>query len=63
MAFYYLESVGCFLDADSGLTYPALTDNTPDLANPVHLDDIDEDDEWFTTLSAADKAAVEASNR
>ena len=55
-----LDSVGTFLDTDSGNTYPAeVTDSgttrtyTPDLDNGYPLSDIKED-EWMLALSDED---------
>ena len=55
-----LDSVGTFLDTDSGITYPAEVNDsgttrtyTPDLDNGYPLSDIKED-EWMLTLSDED---------
>ena len=55
-----LDSVGTFLDTDSGNTYPAEVNDsgttrtyTPDLDNGYPLSDIKED-EWMLTLSDED---------
>ena len=48
-----LESVGTYLDTNNGMTYPANNDNTPDMAAPYHLNDI-EQDEWMLSLSEED---------
>lgn len=51
---YYrlLDSVGCYIDGD-GFTYPSDEQGNPDLSNPFHIADIEED-EWFNTLSQED---------
>ena len=48
-----LESVGTYLDTNNGMTYPANSDNTPDMTAPYHLNDI-EQDEWMLSLSEED---------
>ena len=48
-----LESVGTYLDTNNGMTYPAISDNTPDMPAPYHLNDI-EQDEWMLSLSEED---------
>ena len=47
-----LESVGSFIDKESGITYPALINGKPDLEGEVHL--LDCDSEWFSFLSEDD---------
>ena len=52
-----LESVGSFIDKESGITYPALINGKPDLEGEVHL--LDCDSEWFSFLSEDDRAIVD----
>ena len=52
-----LESVGSFIDKESGITYPALINGKPDLEGEVHL--LDCDSEWFSFLSEDDLDIVD----
>jgi|TARA_R100000479_G_C6208660_1_gene137376 hypothetical protein len=52
-----LDSVGTFIDIKTNITYPANIDSTPDMDNPLHLDEI-ESNEWFESLSAEDSEVV-----
>ena len=52
-----LESVGCFMDMESGNTYPANLDDTPDMSVCYHITDI-ESDEWFENLSVLDMRRI-----
>ena len=53
-----LESVGSFIDKESGITFPTLENGNPDFSNPFHVEDF-EDYEWFDALSKKDKKMVE----
>jgi len=50
----HLSSVGTFLDTSTLLTYPELSDGTPDYmgGTAVHFEDIES--EWYSYLSSAD---------
>tara|TARA_Y100000401_G_scaffold116317_1_gene121780 strand:+ start:3538 stop:3741 length:204 start_codon:yes stop_codon:yes gene_type:complete len=52
-----LESVGSFIDKESGITYPALENGKPDLEDEVHI--LECDSEWMTYLSQDDRAIVD----
>jgi hypothetical protein len=55
MPLILLESVGTFIDTDTGLTYSALANDiqsAPDWDNPVHIEDTTE--EWNNSLSSED---------
>lgn len=54
--FVLLDSVGCFFNPTTKMTYPALRDNTPDLGGEIHLDDTV--DEWRDALSSVDAEVV-----
>ena len=57
-----LESVGCVLVTEGkgiGMTYPMYVDGTHDEGMGVHLDDIDEDDDWFYSLNSEDNSVVQ----
>lgn len=51
-----LDSVGCFFNPRTKMTYPAMRDNTPDLGGGIHLDDTV--DEWRDAMSGADAEVV-----
>tara|TARA_X000001388_G_C2188913_1_gene106697 strand:+ start:330 stop:542 length:213 start_codon:yes stop_codon:yes gene_type:complete len=51
--YYELKSVGCHIDK-TGMTYPTFKNGKPDLSNPTHINDI-ENEEWFDTLDNNDK--------
>jgi hypothetical protein len=59
--FILLESVGCYIDPKTKITYPAKTDNTADFKNPCGLKEI-ENKEWFNNLSEKDKKVVDDIN-
>lgn len=50
----YLESVGSYLDTTTGLVYPALENDTPDLDSPVSLVEGEISQEWVDGLSKSD---------
>ena len=52
-----LESVGCFIDEKTGMTYPMNNDNTPDMSLDVFIEDCT--DEWFMSLSPMDNSEVQ----
>ena len=52
-----LESVGSVLNIVDGMTFPMNADNTPDLLNPVQLEDCC--DEWYMNLSPEDNVVVQ----
>ena len=52
MNFIELDSIGTIVD-DKGICYPAFKDGTPDLNNPCHIMDT-ENDEWWTSMSCQD---------
>lgn len=57
-----LESVGCVIVTEGkgiGMTYPMYVDGTHDEEMGVHLDDIDEDDDWFYSLNSEDNSVVQ----
>ena len=54
-----LESVGTFIDLDTGFIYAMNRDNTPDIDSVSTLEDIENDD-WWDGLSEPDRAVVEA---
>ena len=56
MTLVNLESVGTVLDTDNGMTFPMNDDGTPDLNNPVWLEDCCEF--WFAKLFFEDKVTV-----
>ena len=43
-----LESVGCFIEEVTGITYPMNSDGTPDLMSDVFIEDCT--GEWFLAL-------------
>ena len=53
-----LESVGCAIDLETGITYPLKVNGEPDFYDgvAVHLDDVCE--EWDAALSDADRAVI-----
>ena len=51
-----LNSVGCGIDKNTGITYPMYKDGTYDKNSGVHFQDIDED--WFHKLSPEDNIIV-----
>ena len=54
----YLESVGSFVDLQTGIVYPAFENSTPDLDNGVSLiEDIIPGD-WLEALSPEDYSLV-----
>ena len=50
-------SVGSVIDQD-GNVYPMFKDGKPDLEAGVHIDDIEKDEEWYSSLSDKDKKAI-----
>ncbi len=58
MTLVNLESVGTVLDTENGMTFPMNEDGTPDLYNPVWLEDCCEF--WFARLSFEDRETVTA---
>ena len=52
-----LHSVGSIID-DEGNTYPMTTSGKPDLDNPIHISEIDKEDDWYMTLSDKDRKIV-----
>lgn len=63
-----LDSVGSFVDIENGIAYPmgsvrgkSLDELAPDLDNPTHLDDVEED--WFGALSPEDRLIVDSAKR
>ena len=52
-----LESVGCFIEEVTGITYPMNSDGTPDLMSDVFIEDCTE--EWFLALSPEDNSVVQ----
>ena len=52
-----LDSVGCYIDEVSGMTYPTNTDGTPDMYSPVYVEWCT--DEWFLHLSPLDNDEVQ----
>jgi hypothetical protein len=61
MAILELKSVGCFLDTETGDTFPCLVNGEPDKSDgvTVHLLDIIVD-EWFDMLSNEERTLCEA---
>ena len=57
MIVYKLESVGSGIDR-YGWTYAGLVDGGYDMDSRVHLDDIEQDDDWFNGLSDKDRRIV-----
>ena len=52
-----LESVGSIIDQD-GMVYPMTVSGKPDLDAGTPLDEIDREDDWYSSLSAKDKKIV-----
>ena len=54
MGLVYLDSVGAYMNTNTGETFPSLADGTPDFCEEmrVHLDDVC--DEWMSSLSKED---------
>jgi len=52
-----LDSVGCYIDEVSGMTYPTNTDGTPDMNSPVYVEECT--NEWFLHLSPLDNDEVQ----
>lgn len=48
----YLNSVGSFIDLDSGMVYPANSDNTPDLDCGTEIDNLSP--EWCNSITGED---------
>ena len=52
-----LDSVGCYIDEVSGMTYPTNQDGTPDMKSPVYVEECT--NEWFLHLSPLDNDEVQ----
>ena len=52
-----LESVGSIIDQD-GMVYPMTVSGKPDLDNGTLFDEIDREDDWYSSLSTKDRKIV-----
>ena len=52
-----IESVGCFINTEDGMTYAAHADGGLDEVSGIHIHDL-ECDEWFESLSEKDLEIV-----
>jgi hypothetical protein len=52
-----IESVGCFINTEDGMTYAAHADGGLDEVSGIHIHDL-ECDEWFESLSDEDLDVV-----
>ena len=50
----YLESVGSFVNLETGIIYPAFENDTPDMDCPISLVEGEVAADWWSSLSSED---------
>ena len=54
----YLESVGSFVNLETGIIYPASVNDTPDMDCPISLVEDEVSADWWGGLSSEDYSSV-----